>query len=68
MIRPGDRIDVVLDVYSDPDDYRVVMVGVFEPGEHKNIPPLQPGASRNIVQTFLGMQHSFGAFRMGRTA
>ena len=66
MIQPGDRVDVVLDVYADGDEYRVVMVGVFEPDQHKGIPPLEPGASRNLVQTFLGMRHNFGAFRMGR--
>lgn len=63
MIGVQDRIDVVLDVYSDPDAYRVVMVGVFEPGQP--LPPVPEGATRNVVQSFMGVPMNTRAFRLG---
>ncbi|MFF0794893.1 hypothetical protein [Streptomyces spiralis] len=64
MIGPGDRVDVVLDVYADDDAYRVRMVGVFRPGQP--VPPLPSGATRNVVQTFLDVTTDVRAFAMGR--
>ncbi|MEV6854734.1 hypothetical protein AB0M89_13105 [Streptomyces microflavus] len=63
MTTAQDRIDVVLDVYSDADAYRVVMVGVFEPGQP--VPPVPEGATRNVVQSFMGVPMSTRAFRLG---
>lgn len=63
MIGDRDRIDIVLDVYSEPDAYRVVMVGVFEPG--RPLPPVPEGATRNVVQSFLGVPMNTRAFRLG---
>lgn len=63
MINTQDRVDVVLDVHSDPDAYRVVLVGVFEPGQP--LPPVPDGATRNVVQSFMGVAMSTRAFRLG---
>ncbi|QQM45180.1 hypothetical protein [Streptomyces liliifuscus] len=63
MIGDRDRIDIVLDVFSDPDAYRVVMVGAFEPG--RELPPVPEGATRNVVQSFMGMPMNTRAFRLG---
>ncbi|MFE5958907.1 hypothetical protein [Streptomyces rubiginosohelvolus] len=63
MIETRDRINVVLDVYSDADAYRVVMVGVFEPGQP--VPPVPEGATRNVVQSFMGVPMGTRAFRLG---
>ncbi|MEU6324647.1 hypothetical protein [Streptomyces sp. NPDC047009] len=65
MIRPGDRIDVVLDVVVEDDAYKVVMSGVLRPGQP--VPPLPVGATRNIVQTWLDVPHSVHAFAIQRT-
>lgn len=66
-MQTGDRVDVVLDVFTEDNDYRVVMVGVFTPEDHAKIPTRDPRAARNVVQTWLGTPHSFGAFRMSHT-
>ncbi|MFD0032555.1 hypothetical protein ACFVJK_30660 [Streptomyces sp. NPDC127172] len=63
MIQAGDRLDVVLDAYADEDAYRVVMVGVFRPGQP--LPPVPEGATRNVVQSWLEVPHSARAFAMG---
>ncbi|MFE9855564.1 hypothetical protein [Streptomyces sp. NPDC005780] len=63
MTDAQDRIDVVLDVYSEPDAYRVVVVGVFEPGQP--VPPAPEGATRNVVQSFMGVAMNTRAFRLG---
>jgi len=63
MIETRDRIHVILDVYSDADAYRVVMVGVIEPGQP--VPPVPEGATRNVVQSFMGVPMSTRAFRLG---
>ena len=65
MIQHSDRVDVVLDVYVEDDAYRVVMVGVFEPG--KPVPPAPQGATRNVVQTFMGVATNVRAFALGMT-
>lgn len=66
MITSRDRVDVVLDVYTEDDDYRVRMVGVYQPGQP--VPPIPPGATRNIVQTFLDVTTDVRAFALGRNA
>lgn len=63
MIQAGDRLDVVLDAYVDEDAYRIVMVGVFRPGQP--LPPVPAGATRNIVQSWLEVPHSVRAFALG---
>ncbi|MGW1498945.1 hypothetical protein ACWCQW_10295 [Streptomyces mirabilis] len=60
----GDRLDVVLDVFVEDDAYRVVMAGVYRPGEP--VPPVPHGATRNIVQTWLEVPHTVRAFALGR--
>ncbi|WP_432169081.1 hypothetical protein [Streptomyces sp. 1222.5] len=64
MIDSRDRIDVVLDVYTEDDAYRVRMVGVFQPDQPK--PSTPQGATRNIVQTFLDVKTDVRAFGLGR--
>lgn len=63
MIGSRDRVDVVLDVYSDGATYRVRMVGVFQPDQPK--PPIPAGATRNDVQTFLDVKTDVRAFSLG---
>lgn len=65
MIQSNDRVDVVLDVYTEDDAYRVRMVGVFQP--HQPKPPTPPGATRNVVQTFLDVKTDVQAFGLGHT-
>ncbi|MGW9031732.1 hypothetical protein ACWGQ5_48575 [Streptomyces sp. NPDC055722] len=65
MIHPGDRIDVVLDVFVEDDAYKVVMSGVLRPGQP--VPLLPVGATRNIVRTWLEVPHNVRAFAIGRT-
>lgn len=64
MLQPGDRVDVVLDVFPNAEftSFRVVLVGVFEPTEAT--PPAAEGAFRNRVQTWLGTPHNLSVFRM----
>lgn len=64
MIGSNDRVDVVLDVYSEDDAYRVRMVGVFQPDQPK--PSIPQGATRNIVETFLDVKTDVRAFGLGR--
>jgi hypothetical protein len=64
VIQPGDRINVVLDVFVEDDAYKVVMSGVLRPGQP--VPPLPVGATRNIVQTRLDVPHGVRAFAIGR--
>lgn len=61
----GDRLDVVLDVFVEDDAYRVVMGGVYQPGQP--VPPVPDGATRNLVQTWLEVPHTVRAFALGRT-
>lgn len=56
------RLDVVLDVLDEGDQYRVVMVGVYEPGARR--PPPREGAYRNVVQTWEGVDHHVRAFAL----
>lgn len=63
MTNPRDRLDVVLDVYTDDDAYRVRMVGVYQPGQP--IPPAED-ATRITVQTFLDVKTDVRAFGLGR--
>ncbi|WP_262059694.1 hypothetical protein [Streptomyces sp. STR69] len=63
MITSRDRVDVVLDVYTEDDAYRVRMVGVYQSGQP--IPPVPPGATRNVVQTFLDLKTDVRAFSLG---
>jgi hypothetical protein len=53
-------VDVVLDVYQEAGTYRVTVVGVFEPG--RPVPPVPEGATRNVVQTFMGVATNVRAF------
>ncbi|MEW2301953.1 hypothetical protein AB0958_18600 [Streptomyces sp. NPDC006655] len=64
MIGAGDRVDVVMDAYVEEDAYRVVMVGVFRPGQP--LPAIPDGARRNVVQTWLEVPHSARVFALGR--
>ena len=64
MIRSGDRLDVVLDVYTEPDSYRVVLVGVFQHDCLSLAPIPGPGAIRNVVQSWLDMPHHARAFQL----
>jgi hypothetical protein len=64
VIDSRDRVDVVLDVYTEDDAYRVRMVGVYQPGQP--VPPVPAGATRNVVQTFLDMTTDVRAFALGR--
>lgn len=64
MISQGDVVQIVLDVYVDKDAYRVVTVGVFEPGS--KLPDIPDGAARNVVQTWLGVKNHIPSFRLGR--
>ncbi|MBT2449462.1 hypothetical protein J7F03_20695 [Streptomyces sp. ISL-43] len=66
MISNGDRTDVVLDVYQEDGGYRVVMVGVFEPGAA--VPPVPAGATRNVVQALMGLALNVRAFGLGMAA
>ncbi|MGW0578317.1 hypothetical protein ACWD25_20630 [Streptomyces sp. NPDC002920] len=65
MINTGDRVDVVLDVYTEADAYRIRVVGVYQDGQPT--PPTPPGAARNIVQTFLDQTMDVRAFGLGRS-
>ena len=64
-VQPGDRLDVVLDVYVEEDSYRVVLVGVFRPGHL--MPAVSDEATRNVVQTWLEQPHHARAFQLGTT-
>ncbi|WP_369192256.1 hypothetical protein [Streptomyces sp. R08] len=46
MIGSRGRVDVVLNVYTEDDAYRVRMVGVYQPGQ--SVPPIPPSAIRNV--------------------
>jgi hypothetical protein len=58
----GDRLDVVLDVYVEEGAYRVVLVGVYRPDRSKPAP--QPGATRNVVQSWLERDHHARVFQL----
>ena len=66
MITSRDRVDVVLDVYTEDDAYRVVFAGVHRPGQP--VPPAPAGATRNIVQTWFEVPHQVRAFALHRRA
>lgn len=66
MIATRDRVDVVLDVYTEDDAYRVMFAGVHRPGQP--VPPAPAGAIRNIVQTWFEVPHEVRAFALHRPA
>ncbi|MET9122990.1 hypothetical protein [Streptomyces sp. NPDC004528] len=62
MILPGDRLDIVLDVFTEDDAYRVVFAGALRPGQP--VPSVPAGATRNVVQTWLEVPHTVRAFAL----
>lgn len=59
-----ERVNVVLEVEEvDSDNYRVHMIGVFREGEAT--PPLRY-QHRNVVQTWLGVDHDVSSFLLGK--
>lgn len=52
----------MLDVIDEGEQYRVVVVGVFLPGE--KAPPPAAGVYRNRVQTWLSVDHKVRAFAL----
>ena len=60
----GDRVDVILDAcVQDDGSTRVVFRGVHRPG-FREVPPVEDGTNRNVVQTWLDVHHDVRAFHV----
>lgn len=60
----GDRLDVVLDACVEDDgSTRVLFRGAFPAGS-RHAPPVEEGTDRNVVQTWLDLEHTARVFHV----